>query len=157
MNISDSLDQVDRILLRALQQNGRATNAELAEVAHLSESSCYRRVRALEQLGVITGYGARIDAKSIGLGLTVFVSLSLSGQSQPILEAFEAAVRNVPEIIECHLMTGHDDYIIRVVASDVADLERLHTNVLTKLPGVARINSSIGLRAVVSRDALPIR
>jgi DNA-binding Lrp family transcriptional regulator len=157
MDISISLDQADRILLRALQQNGRATNAELAEVAHLSESSCYRRVRALEQQGVITGYGARIDAKSIGLGLTVFVSLSLSGQSQPILEAFEAAVRDVPEIIECHLTTGHDDYIIRVVASDVADLERFHTNVLTKLPGVARINSSIGLRAVVSRDALPIR
>ncbi len=151
------LDRIDRTLLTALQQDGRATNAELAQIAHLSESACYRRVRALEQQGVITGYAAKVDPKAIGLGLTVFVSISLSGQSKPILDAFEAAVRDVPEIIECHLMTGDADYLIRLVVADVDDLERFHTNVLTKLPGVARLSSSISMRAAVSRGALPVR
>ncbi len=132
--MSIQLDKTDRILLRVLQQNGRATNAELAQVAHLSESACYRRVRALEQQGVITGYAAKIDPKSIGLGLTVFVSVSLSGQSKPILEAFETAVRGVPEIIECHLMTGDADYLIRLVVADVQDLERFHTTCSPSFP-----------------------
>ncbi|WP_374469972.1 Lrp/AsnC family transcriptional regulator [Phenylobacterium sp.] len=151
------LDDVDRTLLIALQANARATNAELAELACLSESACSRRVRALEQRGVIAGYAARIDPQAVGRGLTVFVSISLSSQSQPVLEAFETAVRGAPEIVECHLMTGEADYLVRVAVADVADLERFHTHVLTKLPGVARISSSISLRAAVSRPGAPIR
>lgn len=151
------LDAADKSLLRQLQQQGRATNAELADAAHLSESACFRRVRALEAAGVITGYAATVDPRAVDLGLTVFVSITLSSQAQDLLAAFEAAVAEAPEIMECHLMTGQADYILRVVASDVDDLERLHAKVLARLPGVARINSSIALRTVLRRTALPVR
>jgi Lrp/AsnC family transcriptional regulator, leucine-responsive regulatory protein len=154
---ANSLDHVDKSLLRHLQNQGRATNADLAEAARLSESACFRRVRALEAEGVITGYAATVDPRAVGLGLTVFVSISLTSQAQEVLAAFEGAVAQAPEIMECHLMAGQSDYILRVVASDVDDLERLHAHVLTRLPGVARINSSIALRTVVRRTALPVR
>lgn len=154
---SDHIDNHDKVLLRRLQANGRATNAELAQAANLSESACFRRVRALEAAGVITGYAALVDPGAIGLGLTVYVSITLSSQAQDVLAAFETAVAEAPEIVECHLMTGQADYIVRLVASDVDDLERLHAKVLTRLPGVARLNSSIALRSVVRRSALPIR
>lgn len=157
MKSANSLDNVDKSLLRHLQGHGRATNAELAEAARLSDSACFRRVRALEAEGVITGYAATVDPRAVGLGLTVFVSITLSSQARDLLAAFEAAVAQAPEIMECHLMTGQADYILRVVASDVDDLERLHASLLTRLPGVARINSSIALRTVVRRTALPVR
>ena len=144
---SNPLDPYDKTLLRQLQANGRATNAELAEAANLSESACFRRVRALEAAGVIKGYAATVDPGAVGLGLTVYVSITLASQAQDVLAAFETAVAEAPEIIECHLMTGQADYIVRVVASDVDDLERLHAKVLTRLPGVARLNSSIALRS----------
>ncbi len=151
------LDSQDKLLLRALQADGRATNAELAARAHLSESACFRRVKALEAAGVISGYTATIDPAAVGLALSVFVSITLTSQSRESLAAFEAAVAQAPEIVECHLMTGEADYVMRVVARDVNDLERLHTQVLTRLPGVARLHSAIALRSVVSRAALPIR
>lgn len=151
------IDNQDKVLLRQLQEHGRATNAELAQAANLSESACFRRVRALESGGVITGYAATVDPAAVGLGLTVYVSITLASQAQDVLSAFEAAVNEAPEIMECHLMTGQADYIVRVVASDVADLERVHAQVLTRLPGVARLNSSIALRSIVRRGALPIR
>lgn len=157
MKSANRLDNVDKSLLRHLQGHGRATNAELAEAARLSDSACFRRVRALEAEGVITGYAATLDPRAVGLGLTVFVSITLSSQARDLLAAFEAAVAQAPEIMECHLMTGQADYILRVVASDVDDLERLHASLLTRLPGVARINSSIALRTVVRRTALPVR
>ncbi len=157
MKSANRLDNVDKSLLRHLQGHGRATNAELAEAARLSDSACFRRVRALEAEGVITGYAATVDPRAVGLGLTVFVSITLSSQARDLLAAFEAAVAQAPEIMECHLMTGQADYILRVVASDVDDLERLHASLLTRLPGVARINSSIALRTVVRRTALPVR
>lgn len=151
------LDATDKSLLRLLQERGRATNAELAETVHLSESACFRRVRTLEGDGVITGYAATVDPRAVGLGLTVYVSITLSSQAQEVLAAFEQAVAAAPEIMECHLMTGQADYMIRLVASSVEDLERLHATLLTRLPGVARINSSIALRTVVRRTALPVR
>ncbi|HEX3366096.1 Lrp/AsnC family transcriptional regulator [Phenylobacterium sp.] len=154
---SNPIDAYDKVLLRRLQDHGRATNVELAEAANLSESACFRRVRALEDAGIITGYAATVDPQAIGLGLTVYVSITLASQAQDVLAAFEEAVAKAPEIVECHLMTGQADYIIRVVAADVEDLERLHAKVLTRLPGVARLNSSIALRSVVRRNALPIR
>ena len=151
------IDNHDKVLLQRLQGDGRATNAELAQAANLSESACFRRVRALEAAGVITGYTALVEPAAVGLGLTVYVSITLSSQAQDVLAAFEAAVSEAPEIVECHLMTGQADYIVRLVASDVDDLERLHAKVLTRLPGVARLNSSIALRSIVRRTALPIR
>lgn len=151
------LDATDKSLLRLLQEKGRATNAELAEAVHLSESACFRRVRTLEGDGVITGYAATVDPRAVGVGLTVYVSITLSSQAQDLLAAFEQAVAAAPEIMECHLMTGQADYMIRLVASSVEDLERLHATLLTRLPGVARINSSIALRTVVRRTALPVR
>ena len=151
------LDPTDKNLLRRLQERGRSTNAELAEAVHLSESACFRRVRALETEGVITGYAATVSPAAVGLALTVYVSITLSSQAQDVLAAFERAVSDAPEIMECHLMTGQADYMIRLVASDVEDLERLHATLLTRLPGVARINSSIALRTVVRRTALPVR
>lgn len=154
---SNIIDNHDKVLLRQLQVDGRATNAELAQAANLSESACFRRVRALEAAGVITGYAARVDPAAVGLGLTVYVSITLSSQAQDVLATFEAAVAEAPEIVECHLMTGQADYIVRLVASDIDDLERLHAKVLTRLPHVARLNSSIALRSIVRRNALPIR
>jgi len=154
---SNIIDNHDKVLLRQLQVDGRATNAELAQAANLSESACFRRVRALEAAGVITGYAARVDPAAVGLGLTVYVSITLSSQAQDVLATFEAAVAQAPEIVECHLMTGQADYIVRLVASDIDDLERLHAKVLTRLPHVARLNSSIALRSIVRRNALPIR
>jgi DNA-binding Lrp family transcriptional regulator len=151
------IDAQDKMLLRRLQREGRATNAELAQAANLSESACFRRVRALEKSGVITGYAATVDPRAVGLSLTVYVSITLTSQAQDVLDAFEAAVAKTPEVSECHLMAGDADYVLRVVAADVDDLERLHRRVLTRLPGVARLNSAIALRRVVQRSELPIR
>jgi DNA-binding Lrp family transcriptional regulator len=152
-----TLDATDKTLLRHLQRDGHATNAELAEAAHLSESACFRRVRALEAAGVIAGYAALLDPRKVDLGLTVFVSITLASQAEDQLATFEAAVSEMPEIMDCHLMAGQADYLLRVVAADVDDLERIHATRLTRLPGVARINSSIALRDVVRRSALPVR
>jgi DNA-binding Lrp family transcriptional regulator len=151
-----ALDAIDKALLRALQNDGRATNAELSKVAHVSESACLRRVKQLEQVGVIERYTAVISPAAVGLPLTVFVTISLTSQSQELLSAFEAAVAGVPEVLECHLMTGTSDYLLRVAVADVDGLERLHSAKLTRLPGVARVNSSLTLRCVVRRTTLPL-
>jgi Lrp/AsnC family leucine-responsive transcriptional regulator len=150
------LDAVDKALLRVLQRDGRATNAELSEAVHMSESACLRRVKLLEQAGVIERYAAIVDPAAVGLPLTVFVTISLANQSQDALAAFEAAVAGVPEILECYLMTGTSDYIVRLAAADTEDLERLHSTRLTRLPGVARVTSSLALRSVVRRGGVPI-
>ncbi len=150
------LDATDKTLLRALQTDGRATNAELSEAAHMSESACLRRVKQLEQIGVIERYTAVINPAAVGLPLTVFVTISLTSQSRELLSAFEAAVAGVPEVLECHLMTGAADYLLRVAVADVDGLERLHSAKLTRLPGVARVNSSLTLRCVVRRTTLPL-
>ena len=156
-NSTEPLDAADKSLLRRLQSDGRATNAQLAEAAHLSESACFRRVRALEARGVIAGYGAWVDQRAVGLPLNIFVSISLTSQAEEILTTFEKAIAEIPEVMECHLMTGTSDYLVRVVAADIDDLERLHAARLTRLPGVARVTSSVALRTVVRRSALPIR
>src|SRR3974390_2359174 len=126
--ITPKLDATDRLLLDALQRDARMTNAALAERAHLSESACLRRVRALEASGLISGYGARID------------------QDKADLQAFEEAVRRIPEVMERYLMTGDYDYLIRIVVADTADFERVHSEHLTRLPGVSRVHSSFALR-----------
>ena len=156
MTKSTNLSDADKTLLRALQHDGRATNAELSAIAHMSESACLRRVKALEQAGVIERYAAIVNPAAVGRPLTVFVTLSLVSQAQDALADFERAVMTVPDVQECHLMAGTSDYILRLAVSDVDGLERLHSQVLTRLPGVARVVSSLVLRSVVRRSSLPL-
>ncbi len=151
------LDRIDRVILDVLQRDARVTNAALAERVSLSESACLRRVRALERSGLISGYGARIDQEKAGLPVNVFVSITLDRQDQTDLQAFEDAVRKIPEVMECYLMTGDFDYLLRVAVADTADFERMHSRELTRLPGVARVHSSLALRAVARQSVLPIR
>ena len=151
------LDRVDDQILAALQRDGRASNREIAERVHLSESACLRRVHALEEAGVIDRYVALVNQAKVGLPGNVFVSITLNRQEQHDLAAFEEAVKRVPEVMECYLMTGQQDYLLRVVVSDPADFERLHSQHLTRLPGVARVHSSFALRTVQKARELPIR
>src|SRR6478609_142249 len=151
------LDRYDRAILRLLEQDGRITNALLAGKVSLSESACLRRVRALEESGLIHGYTALIDQTKAGFPVSVFVNITLDRQSQAGLEAFEAAVRKIPEVMECYLMTGEHDYFLRLVAADLADFERIHHEHLTRLPSVARLQSSFAMRTVKRTTAIPIR
>jgi Lrp/AsnC family leucine-responsive transcriptional regulator len=155
-NPPQALDARDRHLLRLLQQDGRMTNAELAAALNMSESACLRRVKQLETSGLISRFAAVVEQRAAGFPLSVFVTVSLAAQSEESLKAFEQAVGGIPEVMECYLMTGSSDYLLRIVARDVDDLERIHATRLTRLDGVARINSSIALRAVVKRAALPL-
>ena len=151
-----TLDAFDRKLLTLLQRRGRSSYVEMAEAVNLSESACLRRVRALEEAGVIGRYAAVIDERAVGLPLSVFVTVTLSSQAEVSLTAFEAAVSSVPEVVECYLMTGGSDYLLRLVVRDVDDLERIHSRELTRLPGVTRVSSSVAMRTVVKRGAMPI-
>ncbi|MBI1683537.1 Lrp/AsnC family transcriptional regulator [Caulobacter hibisci] len=151
-----TLDIFDRKILRLLQREGRASYVDMARAANLSESACLRRVRALEESGVIGRYAAVIDERAVGLPLSVFVTVTLSSQAEAALTAFEKAVANVREVAECYLMTGGSDYLLRLVVADVDDLERVHSQELTRIPGVVRVSSSIAMRTVVKRVELPL-
>jgi DNA-binding Lrp family transcriptional regulator len=151
------LDRYDRAILGVLQGDARVTNARLAELVSLSESACLRRVRALEASGLIQGYTALIDQEKAGYPVNVFVSITLDRQHRSGLEAFEAAVRGIPEIMECYLMTGEHDYLLRLVVADLADFERVHSQHLTGLPSVARIQSSFAMRTVTRSKTIPVR
>ena len=151
------LDDYDRAILDALQRDGRISNVQLAAQIHLSESACLRRVRALEATGLIQRYAAIVDQQKAGVPVNVFVSVALQRQDQAELQAFEKAVREVPEVMECYLMTGEFDYLLRVVVSDTADFERVHSQHLTRLPGVSRVQSSFALRTVRKSSVLPIQ
>lgn len=150
------LDRYDRAILKLLQQDARITNTALAEKVSLSESACLRRVRALEESGLIEGYTTLLNQQKAGYPVNVFVNITLDRQAQPGLEAFETAVRKLPEVMECYLMTGDHDYLLRVVVADLADFERLHQQ-LTRLPSVARVHSSFAVRTVTRATALPMR
>jgi DNA-binding Lrp family transcriptional regulator len=151
------LDRYDRAILQILQLEGRVTNSDLAARVSLSESACLRRVRALETSGLLEGYTAVLNQQKAGLGVNVFVSITLERQERADLAAFEEAVRRVPEVMECYLMSGEYDYLLRVVVADTADFERLHSRELTSLPHVARVHSSFALRAVQKSRVLPVR
>ncbi len=151
------MDSYDRAILDVLQREGRVTNVQLANRVHLSESACLRRVRTLEKAGLIERYTAVVNQQKAGFPGNVFVSITLQRQDQADLQTFEEAVREVPEVIECYLMTGEFDYLVRVVVSDAADFERIHSQHLTRLPGVARVQSSFALRTVCKSSVLPIR
>ena len=152
----NDLDDVDRAIVRLLQQDGRMANVDLAEAVHLSPSACLRRVRRLEEGGSIDRYVALVDPSAIGLGTDVFVEITLVGQDEGTLEEFERAVSERPEIMSCHLMAGDFDYLVHVVVRDVADYEVLHRTHLAQLPGVARMVSSFALRPICDRTAVPL-
>jgi DNA-binding Lrp family transcriptional regulator len=151
------LDRYDRTILQILQREGRIPNSELAARVSLSESACLRRVRALESSGLVEGYAAVLNEQKAGLGVNVFVSITLERQERADLAAFEQAVRKVPEVMECYLMSGDYDYLLRVVVADTADFERVHSRHLTSLPHVARVHSSFALRTVQKSRELPVR
>jgi len=151
------LDRFDRAILKHLQEDARVTNTRLAELVHLSESACLRRVRALETAGLIEGYTALINQRTAGFPVNVFVNITLDRQQQAGLDAFETAVRKVPEIMECYLMTGDYDYLLRVVVADLADFERIHAQHLTRLPNVTRVHSSFAVRTVRRSKVLPLK
>ena len=151
------LDATDHAILALLQGDGRMTHAAIAEEIHLSPSACLRRVRRLEAAGIISGYHARLDRKLLGLGATVFVEISLDGQQEHQLDEFEAAAREVPEILACHLMAGDADYLLQIVATDVADYERVHRTAMARLPHVAKVRTNFVLRSVIDRAPIEAR
>lgn len=150
------LDQIDRKILRVIQKQGRISNAELSEKVSLSPSACHRRVQRLEAEGIVRDYVALLDPRKIGLPSTIFVEIKLQGQADEILDAFEAEVKRVPEILECHLMAGTADYILKVVADSTEDFARIHRQHLSRLPGVLQMQSSFALRTVFKTTALPV-
>ena len=132
------------------------SNADLSERVNLSPSACHRRVQRLEAEGIIRNYVAMLDPRKLGLPTTVFVEITLSGQSDEVLEAFETAVARIPNVLECHLMAGTADYILKLVAEDTEDFARIHRQYLTRLPGVTQMQSSFALRTVFKTTALPV-
>jgi len=150
------LDALDRKILAALQAEGRISNADLAEKVALSASACHRRVRRLEEEGVIEGYAALLNPRAVGRRATVFVEITLGSQSDEVLEAFEEGVARIPDVVECHLMAGSADYILKVVAADTDDFARIHRQYLARLPGVSQMHSSFALRKVFTSSALPV-
>jgi Lrp/AsnC family transcriptional regulator, leucine-responsive regulatory protein len=150
------LDATDRRLLAALQKEGRITNAELSERVNLSPSACHRRVQRLEEDGYIAAYVALVDARKLGKPTTVFVEITLESQAEDLLDAFEREVARVPDILECHLMAGTADYLLKIVAEDTEDFARIHRRFLSRLPGVRQMQSSFALRTVVKTTALPV-
>jgi DNA-binding Lrp family transcriptional regulator len=151
-----TLDDIDRRILLHLQRDARLTNAELAEKVGISASPCWRRVRAMEEDGVIARYATLVDQSAVGLPVSVFVSVTLERQAESALEIFEKAVLERPEVLECYLMTGDADYLLRVVVPDLAAYERFVMAHLTRVPGVSSIKSSFALRAVKYRTELPL-
>jgi DNA-binding Lrp family transcriptional regulator len=150
------MDDFDRRILLALAREGRLTAVELAARVSLSPSAVTRRLQALEAEKVILGYRAMIDPQAVELGVTVFVEITLDRQNDDALRAFEAAAAKCPNILSCHLMSGMSDYLLHVVARDIADFERLHSSVLGHLPNVARIESKFAFREAIERPLAPI-
>ena len=148
------LDRHDTEILKRLQADSRTSLAELGEAIGMSTSSVHRRVRSLEETGVIEGYSARLNEAALGRGASVFVRVSLRNQREDDLRKFEEAVRDCPDVLECYLMTGEADFLVRVAVSNVADYERVHTQVLTRLPGVERLVSQFAIRNVFRRSAV---
>lgn len=151
-----TLDATDRRILGALQAKGRMSNSDLSDRVNLSPSACHRRVQRLEAEGYIRDYVALLDARKMGVPTTVFVEITLSGQADEVLDAFEKAVSRIPDVLECHLMAGSADYILKVVAENTEDFARIHRQYLARLPGVAQMQSSFALRTVFKTTALPV-
>ena len=151
-----TLDATDKRILVALQRKGRMPNSDLSEAVNLSPSACHRRVQRLELDGYIRDYVALLDARKMGVPTTVFVEITLQGQADEVLDAFEIAVGRIPDVLECHLMAGSADYLLKVVAENTEDFARIHRQYLARLPGVAQMQSSFALRTVFKTTALPV-
>ena len=151
-----TLDSTDFRILHHLQNNGRISNTELADAVGLSPSPCLRRTKALEESGVIRRYAALIDPRAVGLPISIFVNVSLHSQERKNLERFEAQVSAYQEVMECYLMTGSFDYMLRVVVPDLESYERFLAEKLTRTHGVANIQSSLTLKQVVYKTELPL-
>ncbi|WP_105439500.1 Lrp/AsnC family transcriptional regulator [Neorhizobium sp. T25_13] len=145
-----SLDTIDRNVIRLLRLNARTSNAKLAEDVGLSPSACLRRIRIMEEAGVIRGYTALVDTSNVESSIAVIINITLERQTEEHLDRFEAAVRKFPEIRECFLMTGGSDYLLRVEVANAGDFERIHKEILSTLPGVLRIHSSFSIRNVLA-------
>jgi len=154
--MTPELDATDRRILAALQKDARITNAQLSEQVNLSPSACHRRVARLEEDGLIAAYVALLDARKMGRPTTVFVEITLQSQAEDLLDAFEREVAKVPDILECHLMAGSADYLIKIMAEDTEDFARIHRRYLARLPGVRQMQSSFALRTVVQTTALSV-
>lgn len=150
------LDSIDLKILQEIQANARLTNSELATRVNLSASPCLARVKALEEAGVISQYVTLLDPLRIGLNVSVFIEIRLEQQIEKSLERFQNAIRNYPEVMECYLMTGDSDYLLRVVVPDIQALERFIIDELSKIPGVSNIKSSFALKQVKYQTALPL-
>ena len=150
------LDRIDIAILQQLQLNARVTNVELAREVNLTPSPCFSRVRALEESGVIQGHVTLLNAERLGLRLNVFIQVSLEKQREDALHRFEETIALRPEVMECYLMTGDSDYLLRVLVRDVNELEAFILNSLTRMPGVSNIRSSIALKQVRYKTAVPL-
>jgi Lrp/AsnC family leucine-responsive transcriptional regulator len=154
--LNSDLDAIDRHILRRLQLNGRLTNQQLCEDVGLSPSPCLRRVRALEERGIITGYVALVEPEAVGLPVNAFVRIRLDQQDDSHLATFESAVAEFPEVMDCYLMTGEADYQLRVLVPSLAAFEDFLRKRLTRIAGVAQVTTSFALRPIVNRTALPV-
>lgn len=150
------LDTIDRRILTVLQREGRISNADLSERVSLSPSACHRRVQRLESDGFIAAYVAILDVRKIGKPATVYVEITLNSQSDEVLDAFERGVTRIPDVLECHLMAGSADFLLKLMVEDTEDFARIHRQYLSRLPGVARMQSSFALRTVVKTTALDL-
>lgn len=151
------MDRLDARILKQLQKDSSKPIAELASEIGLSASACHRRVKLMEETGLIEGYVAKIDRTKLGLKIMVFVEIALTSQSQEALDAFEKAIMRYEDILECHLTTGEADYLVRIAARDVADYDQIHRNYLAKLPGVSSMHTSFILRSIKGTHEYPVR
>ena len=149
------MDSKDRHILKELQTNGRLTNQELSERVNLSPSPCLRRVRLMEEKGVIRGYSALVDQKAWGLPVTVFIRIKLERHGDDAVNAFEQAIIGMPQVMDCWLMTGRSDYLLRVIAADLDDYERFVRRELQRVPGIASIDTSFAYGSVKHAQVLP--
>ncbi|MCA8092342.1 Lrp/AsnC family transcriptional regulator [Burkholderia anthina] len=152
----EQLDRIDRGMLDMLQQDGRVSNARLAEAFSLSETSCWRRLRRLEEAGLIAGYHARLDRRKLGLGVMAFVQIVCTQHSEAVTAEFERLIQASPNVLACDNTTGEADFLLQVVAADLDDYSDFVERVLRKLPGVLSIRSNLSLRQLKSTQRLPI-
>ncbi|MCY1671995.1 Lrp/AsnC family transcriptional regulator [Novosphingobium sp. SL115] len=150
------MDRADIALLEAIQADSALSIAELSDKVALSPSACHRRIKALEQAGVIIGYGARLEPRKLGLTVQVFVEITLNSQSREAMDRFEEAVADFDDILECHLMSGGADYLLRVAARDLEQYDHIHRDCLARLPGVSAMRSSFSLRRIKRMQGYPV-
>ena len=150
------IDETDYGLLALLQKDGRAPNTKLAKKLNLSETPCWRRLKHLEDIGIIKGYQANLDRRLLGFGVLAFVQISFAIHTDDSPEKFEEAIQGIPEVLSCHNVTGESDYLLQIVSADLETYEKLLRNVIRKLPGVTSIKSSFSLREVKASTQLPL-